>query len=103
MTEHEVWDALATVCEPEIGADIVSLGLVYGVTVAADGIRIRMTMTSRRAPVGVVIDLVEQAVWRPGGPPVDVEVVWEPRWGSANVRPEAMGRLSRPVFRGDAP
>lgn len=103
MTEEQVWAALATVREPEIGADIVGLGLVYGVEVEESAIRIRMTMTSRRAPIGVILDLVEEAVWRPGGPAVDVEVVWEPRWGSASVSPEAMRRLSRPVFRGDAP
>lgn len=99
MTEAEVWECLRGVREPEVGADIVSLGLVYGVEAGPDGIRIRMTMTSRRAPAGVIVDLVEEAVWRPGGPPVDVEVVWEPRWNSAMVSPEALKSLGRPVFR----
>ncbi len=99
MTEAEVWESLRRVREPDIGADIVSLGLVYGVEASEEGVRIRMTMTSRKAQTGVILDMVEHAVWRPGGPPVDVEVVWQPRWDSSRVSPEAMRRLGRPVFR----
>jgi metal-sulfur cluster biosynthetic enzyme len=99
VTEQQAWDALRGVREPEIGADIVSLGLVYGVEASADRILVRMTMTSRRAPAAVIIDMVEQALWRPGGPAVDVEVVWEPRWGPSRISPEALASLGRPVFR----
>lgn len=99
MTEEGVWEALKGVREPEIGADIVSLGLVYGVEVTPARVLVRMTMTSRRAPAGVIIDMVEEALWRPGGPAIDVEVVWEPRWGSSSISSEALRKLSRPVFR----
>lgn len=99
MTEEMVWAALSRVREPEIGADIVGLGLVYDVEVVPGRIAVRMTMTSRRAPAGVIIDMVEEALWRPGGPQVDVEVVWEPRWDPRRISPEAMAGLSRPVFR----
>lgn len=94
-----MWAALRTVREPEVGADIVALGLVYGVEVTAQRVLVRMTMTSRRAPQAVIVDAVENAVWMPGGPAVDIEVVWEPRWDSSRISPEAMRALGRPVFR----
>jgi metal-sulfur cluster biosynthetic enzyme len=99
VDEQQVWDALRGVREPEIGADIVALGLVYGVEASPDRVLVRMTMTSRRAPAAVIIDMVEEALWRPGGPAVDVEIVWEPRWGPSRVAPDALKSLSRPVFR----
>lgn len=99
MTVDQVWDALRGVREPEIGADIVSLGLVYDVAASAERVLVRMTMTSRRAPAAVVIDMVEAVLWRPGGPAVDVELVWEPRWGPSRIDPDALKALSRPVFR----
>lgn len=99
MTVDQVWNALRGVREPEIGSDIVSLGLVYGVEASPERIVVRMTMTSRRAPVAVIIDMVEQALWRPGGPSVDIEIVWEPRWGPSRISPEGLKALSRPVFR----
>jgi metal-sulfur cluster biosynthetic enzyme len=99
VTEDQVWDALRTVREPEIGSDIVGLGLVYGVEASPERVAVRMTMASRRAPAAVIIDMVEEALWRPGGPAVDVEVVWEPRWDPSRITPEAMRALSRPVFR----
>lgn len=99
MTEEQAWEALRGVREPEIGADIVGLGLVYAVEASAERVLVRMTMVSKRAPAAVIIDLVEEALWRPGGPAVDVELVWEPRWGPSRISPEALKTLSRPVFR----
>ena len=99
MSEEEVWQALRTVREPEVGADIVGLGLVYGVEATRERVVVRVTMTSHRAPAGVIIDMIERAVWRPGGPAVDVEIVWEPRWGPSRISPEALRALGRPVFR----
>jgi metal-sulfur cluster biosynthetic enzyme len=99
VSEEQVWEALKGVREPEIGADIVGLGLVYGVEATPERIVVRMTMTSHRAPVPVIIDMVEQALWRPGGPAIDVEVVWEPRWDPSRITAEALRALGRPVFR----
>lgn len=99
MTEEQVWDALRGVREPEIGADIVGLGLVYGVEASTDRVVVRMTMTSHRAPAAVIVDLVEEALWRPGGPAVDVEIVWEPRWTPSRISAAVLKTLTRPVFR----
>ena len=76
-------DALQRVLDPEVAMSIVDVGLVYGVSVAHDGVRVRMTMTSAACPMGdlMVDDLcAELETVLPAGTRVDVELVWEPPW-----------------------
>ncbi|MFN8122933.1 MAG: iron-sulfur cluster assembly protein [Thermoleophilia bacterium] len=99
MHVDEVMERLRAVREPEIGAGIVDLGLVREVVAGPERVVVRIAMVSRRSPVPLITDAVECAVWRPGGPQVDVEVVWEPRWDPRHATPEALAALARPVFR----
>ena len=46
-TEHDIREALRTVADPELGVNIVDLGLVQAIDVDASGVHIEMTMTSR--------------------------------------------------------
>lgn len=92
MTEREAWEALAGVIDPELGIDIVELGLVYGVAVNERVVAVRMTLTTPGCPLhDVIVEGVERALTRPGGPRVDVEVVFDPPWdpgliGTAGLR-----------------
>lgn len=99
MRVDEVVERLRTVREPEIGPDIVALGLVREVVADPDRVLVRLVMVSSRSPAALITDAVEAAVWRPGGPAVDVEVVREPRWSPRDASPEALAALARPVFR----
>ncbi|MFT7723626.1 MAG: metal-sulfur cluster assembly factor [Roseateles sp.] len=75
--------ALRRVVDPEVALSIVDIGLVYGVSVAQDRVRVRMTMTSAACPVAdlVAADVqAELAPVLPAGMGVDVELVWEPAW-----------------------
>src|SRR6266516_1164145 len=57
MTETDVRDALRDVIDPELGINIVDLGLVYGIDVGADGAAIiDMTLTSAACPLTDVIE-----------------------------------------------
>lgn len=81
MTEREAWEALAGVVDPELGIDIVELGLVYGVAVNERVVAVRMTLTTPGCPLhDVIVEGVERALTQPGGPRVDVEVVFDPPW-----------------------
>ena len=83
MTPDDVRDALREVIDPELGVNIVDLGLVYGVEVDDRSVRITMTMTSPACPLRDYLqDLVETAVSEriPDTQRVIVEIVTEPPW-----------------------
>lgn len=82
--EEKVWDALREVNDPEVGLNIVDLGLVYGVEIWPQGdIQIQMTMTTPACPLGAHIKQAAQASVRAALPEVKsvvVDVVWDPPW-----------------------
>lgn len=81
--QEMVFEALREVYDPEIGLDIVSLGLVYGAHVDGDGeLTIDMTLTSPYCPLGGVIETQAAAVCQPlpGVATVRVNFVWSPPW-----------------------
>jgi metal-sulfur cluster biosynthetic enzyme len=95
-TESAVRDALRTVIDPELGINIVDLGLVYGVEVDADRVRIVMTMTSPTCPLGDYLkDLVETAVTEqlPDVRDVAVDLVTEPSWTADMMSDDAREQL----------
>jgi metal-sulfur cluster biosynthetic enzyme len=78
-----VLDALSEVYDPEIGIDIVSLGLVYGSNVDEQGLlTIDMTLTTPYCPMGSMIQTQAHAVCAPlpGVDDVRVNLVWDPPW-----------------------
>lgn len=76
------WGLLRSVYDPEIGLDIVTLGLVYGIEVEGPVIHVRLTLTTRACPLGDVITSgIESVLYGlPGIDQVKTEIVWEPRW-----------------------
>jgi metal-sulfur cluster biosynthetic enzyme len=89
----EIWDALRTVIDPELGLDIVTLGLVYDVTVsraareAGDTIRVTHTLTTPGCPMQAVITAgIRAAVARVEGVArVETRLVWDPTWHSGMI------------------
>lgn len=86
-----VWTALATVIDPELGLDIVTLGLVYGVEVIGETARITYTLTTPGCPMErAITDGVRRAVLAVQGiGSVDTHTVWEPAWHSGMIAPNA--------------
>ncbi len=88
-------DALRHVIDPEIGIDVVELGLVYGVDVHGGDVRVLMTMTSPACPLGEQI--LEEAYARlfrvDGVGEVEIELVWEPPWTPDRMSPAAKEAL----------
>jgi metal-sulfur cluster biosynthetic enzyme len=95
-SEDAVWDALRTVDDPEVGMNVVDLGLVYGVEVRGDDVSVRLTMTSPACPLGDAIVENAHAAIRAAAPAagkIDVALVWEPPW-----TPERMSEAARRRF-----
>ena len=77
-----VWEALSTVIDPEIGLDIVTLGLVYDLELIENAVRVTFSLTTPGCPMEKIItDGIENAVTAvPGVDHVLTNLVWEPRW-----------------------
>jgi metal-sulfur cluster biosynthetic enzyme len=76
-------ECLRDVLDPEIGLNIVDLGLVLHARRSADGILVRLTLTSRACPLGelVLAEVREKvAASYPTVPRVDIQLVWDPIW-----------------------
>ena len=81
-TRDEVIEALRQVEDPELGMDIVDLGLLYDVEVEGPRVKVTHSLTSMGCPVGQLIQEDINRVTRelPGVEDVDVELTWEPPW-----------------------
>ncbi|MFA5915128.1 MAG: metal-sulfur cluster assembly factor [Burkholderiales bacterium] len=96
ITEERVREALRRVDDPEVGMNIVDLGLVYRIDIAADRVRVELTMTTPACPMG---DLITENAHRavraalPEGLGVGIALVWEPPW-----TPDMMSDSARQTF-----
>lgn len=86
-----VWTALATVIDPELALDIVTLGLVYAVELQGSTARITYTLTTPGCPMArAIADGVRSAVAAVEGVErVDTNVVWDPGWHPGMIAPSA--------------
>lgn len=91
----EVRRALGSVIDPEVGIDIVSLGLVYAIDATGGAVSVQMTMTTPACPLGehLVLDAKRCIQELPGVQSVEVELVWEPPWEPTRMSPEVRARF----------
>ncbi|KAA3653000.1 MAG: metal-sulfur cluster assembly factor [Proteobacteria bacterium] len=85
LDETTVRDALKQVIDPEVGMNIVDLGLIYRIAVTDTRIAVDMTMTSPACPMGqMIMDEVDAALRRVAPDHArQVELVWQPEWTPA--------------------
>jgi metal-sulfur cluster biosynthetic enzyme len=81
-SEHEVLEALRQVEDPELGMDIVDLGLLYEVEVDGPKVKVIYSLTSMGCPAGPLIagDIDRAAREVPGVEEVDLELTFDPPW-----------------------
>jgi metal-sulfur cluster biosynthetic enzyme len=80
--------ALEQVVDPELGIDIVNLGLVYDVELNEEGTAtVTMTLTSMGCPLaGTIVDQVKTALRDiPEVKDTEVDIVWNPPWSKDNM------------------
>jgi metal-sulfur cluster biosynthetic enzyme len=96
FTRDEVREGLKQVYDPEIGINIVDLGLVYDADISDEGdVLVTMTLTSLGCPLGPVIVQEVQGALRdfPGIRDIDVKLVWSPPWTPDMMSEEARDEL----------
>jgi metal-sulfur cluster biosynthetic enzyme len=89
-TEERVREELKTVVDPEIGIDMVSLGLIYGVSVEGSVVHVTMTLTSPGCPVaGMFMSAVNAALMSiPGVSDAKVDLTFAPPWDPRTMASE---------------
>lgn len=96
MTENDVLTVLREIVDPELGINIVDLGLVYRVVLDRNEVAVEMTMTSPACPMGQMLQeqsraAIEQKM--PGLRSVQVDLVWFPPWHSGLMSAQAREQL----------
>lgn len=95
VSAEDVLLQLGLVIDPELGIDIVNLGMVYVVAVRGDRVAVEMTLTTPGCPLHASIE--EQVRARvgelPGVGPIDVELVWDPPWNPMAMSEDAKRSL----------
>ncbi len=95
LDELTVFEALRQVIDPELGCNIVDLGLVYGVRIHGGHVTVQMTLTTQGCPMheslvhGVRLALLGLDVVDE----VEVEIVWDPPWNPAMMTEYGRARV----------
>jgi metal-sulfur cluster biosynthetic enzyme len=88
--------ALRSVKDPELGLNIMDIGLVYDVTVSGEGdVRVKMTLTSPGCPSGAEIMQDARTVVGDldGVRSAEIDLVWEPYWTPDRIDPRVRAFL----------
>jgi metal-sulfur cluster biosynthetic enzyme len=91
-SREQIFDALRVVEDPELGMDIVELGLVYDVEVADEGkVKVTYTLTSMGCPVGPMIEqeISETIASMDGVSEVESDLTWDPPWSPDKMSEDA--------------
>ena len=94
VTKGDVFEALKDVIDPELGINIVDLGLVYGAEIHPDGaVTLEMTLTSAACPLTDMLE--EQTRWVLSSMATSVAInwVWMPPWGPDRITEEGREQL----------
>ncbi len=91
ITKEDVINVLKTVLDPEIGLDVINLGLVYEIKIENDEIYLKMTMTTPGCPLTawILADAENRLRSLPGVKDVKIDLVWDPPWSVDMISEEA--------------
>jgi len=95
LTQDTVLNALRQVNDPELGINLVDMGLIYGVEITEGKVQIDMTLTTPGCPMH---SFIARQAWHavsslPEVEETAVRIVWEPRWTPERLSPAARAQL----------
>ncbi len=95
LTEAQVLDTLRQVLDPELGCNIVDLGLIYSIRIVGGDVSVQMTLTTQGCPMHQSIAGGAQAALLnlPGVQQAEVDVVWDPPWHSSMMSENGRAQL----------
>jgi metal-sulfur cluster biosynthetic enzyme len=95
LTEENVYEALKAVFDPELGINIVDLGLVYEVQVTDGHVDVKYSLTTMGCPIGPLIEAQMGAAVAelPGFKDMESELVFRPPWSPELMSEEAKAAL----------
>ena len=95
ITEEIVLEQIKQVIDPDVGLNIVDMGLIYGVDINDDIVDITMTLTSPGCPAAPQLLNGAQTVVQQldGVEEVNINVVWTPPWDPEMMSEEAKDEL----------
>ncbi|APW66109.1 MULTISPECIES: metal-sulfur cluster assembly factor [Arcobacteraceae] len=83
-TKEEIFKAVSTVLDPEVGFNLVEMGLIYDASCNEQNeVTVTMTLSTKACPLHqMIVNWVEEAVLRelPKVEKAEAIVVWEPAW-----------------------
>ncbi|MEJ8755616.1 metal-sulfur cluster assembly factor [Pontibacter sp. H259] len=91
----EVYETLKYIIDPEVGINIVDLGLIYQVSLEGELLEVELTLTTPGCPMsGTIVNATEQILLK-RFPNLDVKVnlVWSPPWSTEMITEEGMRQL----------
>lgn len=97
---EDVLSALSSVFDPELGIDVVNLGMIYRVDSVGSSVSVELTLTTPGCPLhGSIVEEVRRAVLALAPPDtapldVDVQLVWDPPW-----TPDSMSESAKRALR----
>jgi len=99
VTKEDIFKAVSTVIDPEVGFNLVEMGLIYDAEYdeTKKHVQITMTLSTKACPLHqMIIQWVEEAVLRELSEveSVDVTVVWEPAWNISMASEEVKQKLA---------
>ena len=93
--QEAVYEILKQVYDPEVGINIVDMGLIYGVEIEGKKIGLIMTLTSPACPAGphILNEVDGKLKEMEGIEDVDISVVWTPPWSPDMLTDDAKDQL----------
>lgn len=95
LSEDAARTALRKVKDPELGLNIIELGLVYAVEIEEGEVLVKMTLTSPGCPAGgqIMEDARNAVSMLDGVTSAEIELVWEPYWTPERIDPKVRAIL----------